>query len=401
MPSSILLINNPYAGNKTSTTFVNETALPLLKANGLEPLVRETEAPGHAGVLAKEFVQSLGKEVDRVTLIAAGGDGTVHEIVNVLGSDYLRGTLPLIEIVILPCGTANASYSTTFPPSDKTIKHPLLPPDSSQENATKLQSLLSYLSKGKTRPLAIARTQFWSPDGKTVSQEILSIVVTSTALHAAILSTAEELRASHPGVERFKVAAEQNIKKWYHGRIQLLPEPNGEVKVYDPKKKELVAAKSGEIAGPFVYFLSTINVDRLEPTFITTPLATKVPSHTTMDIVMVRPTRDPHCLGDTAEGRERFASRMMNVWSGAYGGGKHLDIKYLKDGTIGEGDDDDTTVVEYYRCGGWIWTPEEDDSAAQNICADGTILGIEKGGFAKCSVLPQVDGGAGGFRVWA
>lgn len=59
--------------------------------------VRHSEAPGDAARLAKDAV---ARDVGR--LIVAGGDGTVHEVVNGLGP-----TFDGVELAVLPCGTGN------------------------------------------------------------------------------------------------------------------------------------------------------------------------------------------------------------------------------------------------------------------------------------------------------
>src|SRR5581483_593486 len=73
-----VLIGNPHAGRKaglaTNSTTV-EQVIAALDAVGLEPEVWLTEGPGRATRLAREAV---AKGYD--TVIAAGGDGTIHEV---------------------------------------------------------------------------------------------------------------------------------------------------------------------------------------------------------------------------------------------------------------------------------------------------------------------------------
>lgn len=113
----------------------------------------------------------------------------------------------------------------------------------------------------------------------------VSAVVTSTSLHASILHDSESLRKEMPGIERFKIAAESNSTKWYNSYVKLLPEDNsGVVQMYDPSTKTFVEHPESDVddpivdlSGPFSYFLSVVNVDRLEPAFRITPLVKDIP----------------------------------------------------------------------------------------------------------------------------
>jgi YegS/Rv2252/BmrU family lipid kinase len=92
------LIGNPHAGRKaglaTNSTTV-ELAIAALAAVGVTPEVFLTEGPGHATVLAERVI-AAGAE----TVIAAGGDGTVHEVAQaVVGSEATLGVMPLGSVM--------------------------------------------------------------------------------------------------------------------------------------------------------------------------------------------------------------------------------------------------------------------------------------------------------------
>jgi hypothetical protein len=111
------------------------------------------------------------------------------------------------------------------------------------------------------------------------------------------------------------------------------------------------------LEGPFIYFLSTVNVDRLEPSFRITPLTrTLPPPEASCDVVILRPLRDPSISQPSAEARELFAPKLWTVLGGAYEEGRHINLRYNNDGEISE-DGDGPIVVEYMRCGGWEWIP--------------------------------------------
>jgi diacylglycerol kinase family enzyme len=93
----VALIYNPASGQDSPRrNAVIEGALSVLRNAGIEASALETDAPGSAGAIALEAVS---KGCD--TIIACGGDGTVHEIMQrLVGTEIALGVVPL--------GTANA-----------------------------------------------------------------------------------------------------------------------------------------------------------------------------------------------------------------------------------------------------------------------------------------------------
>jgi hypothetical protein len=102
---------------------------------------------------------------------------------------------------------------------------------------------------------------------------------------------------------------------------------------------------------------TTVNVDRLEHAFRTTPLLSMLPPvGDSLDVVVVRPKRDPSFLQENDEGRSVFARKIWTVLRAAYQDGAHIDLRYEENGDIvSEGNG--PAVVEYFRCGGWEWEP--------------------------------------------
>jgi YegS/Rv2252/BmrU family lipid kinase len=85
-----VIIGNPNSGSAGDEGYLERFA-DALRAGGLEVEVLNTERPDHATELAAMAGDQL--------VIAAGGDGTVNEVVNGLSKDATLGILPL--------GTAN------------------------------------------------------------------------------------------------------------------------------------------------------------------------------------------------------------------------------------------------------------------------------------------------------
>lgn len=183
-------------------------------------------------------------------------------------------------------------------------------------------------------------------------------VVASFALHAAILKDSEDLRIEHPGVERFKMAAEKNASAFFEADVKLLPATDG-ILQYDPISQSFKQAETTELSGPFAYFLSTSTTARLEPTFVIAPLLERIPATSpSMDIVIIRPMRDQSVAKlDPEERGVKWAARAWEVVGSAYNKGSHVDLTYPAKGeTLERGQGQ--AVVEYFRCGGFEWTPK-------------------------------------------
>ncbi len=93
----VALIYNPASGQHSGgRRAAVDKALAVLREAGMEAEALETTAPGSASLLAAE---AAGRGCD--TILACGGDGTVHEVLqSLVGTDVALGVVPL--------GTANA-----------------------------------------------------------------------------------------------------------------------------------------------------------------------------------------------------------------------------------------------------------------------------------------------------
>ncbi len=94
LPASLLIVRNPCARRAPSEAALREAAEPL-RAHGVAIDLRSTSAPGHARELATEAA-SDGVEL----LVAAGGDGTIHEAMNGLAGSETA-------LAAVPAGTGN------------------------------------------------------------------------------------------------------------------------------------------------------------------------------------------------------------------------------------------------------------------------------------------------------
>ena len=93
----VALIYNPASGQHSNRRRAAiDKALAILREAGVEAKAHETIAPGSAGVLAE---QAIRQGCD--TIIACGGDGTVHEVLQSL-------VCTSVALGVVPLGTANA-----------------------------------------------------------------------------------------------------------------------------------------------------------------------------------------------------------------------------------------------------------------------------------------------------
>jgi hypothetical protein len=178
-------------------------------------------------------------------------------------------------------------------------------------------------------------------------------------------------------VERFKIAAQENVGVFFSAKVRLTKTSQGKVEQYRPSSRAFGAPFTAEISdegdvvleGPFAYFLSTTTTPRLEATFVINPtLETNRPESPSMDIVIMRPMRDPRVSKAAEEGGDKAASeawkpRPWEVLGQAYNNGAHVNMLYNDDGSSSVADsrggahDGENVVVETFRCGGFEWTP--------------------------------------------
>lgn len=319
-------------------------------------------------------------------IVLIGGDGTTHELLNGLYLHPSSSTPPpavkaslQIRLAIVPGGTANALYSAMYPADwTQEVQHRAATTASigdldANVLDTMLQSVRALVSAKEGRLEGLPLLLNGLEDGQG-EEWLISHLVTSHALHAAILHDADtpEMRAQHKGIERFKAAAQMNATRWTHGRLSLDGGSGGSVQRYTPSTRAFEPVAESTLEGPFLY-LNVMVTDRLESSFVPAPLSSafsegKLPAGA-IDVVTIRPRRDPSvaAVPDEKEAGIYFATtRLGDITAGMYSGGKHIDMTY----TDGE------PVVEYFRCQGYTFEPgagEGEDGKAKLVCTDGFI----------------------------
>jgi len=172
-------IVNPAAG-QGRVKRVWPKLLPEIRAATTELVVRKTSAPGEATTLTRGAVQET---YDRI--LAVGGDGTVHEVVN----GYFRpdGTpLPSAPpLVPLPCGSG-----TDF--------------NRMMDGKTGVDAV-SYLRSGRVRSVDLLRLEYTSRDGESATRYAHNVV--SLGLSSAVVRAVRRGRPPLTGRFRYLSAA--------------------------------------------------------------------------------------------------------------------------------------------------------------------------------------------------
>lgn len=156
-PTRIAVILNRHAGRRRPERV--RAMLDALTARGLDHTLHETTHAGHAAVLARQAAERGAGMV-----LAAGGDGTVSEVVNGL----VPATAPIsTQLGILPLGTANVvawEWGLPFAPA----------------------TIAAMVAEGHTRPLwpGLTRTGDQGEEGRRLFVQMVGIGFDAAVVHA-------------------------------------------------------------------------------------------------------------------------------------------------------------------------------------------------------------------------
>ena len=454
--AGVSIIVNPHAGARQAGTLVQHVVQRVLRAHDIAvKSLLETRETGDGKARAHEVVAQTGHDSndgDAEAVLVAGGDGTLGEVIDGLASSSGIDTgHRRWQLVILPFGTANARFFHHFPPERSSSSSAAATAGSSSTDAEQrfrpFASLLAFLlsndgssKQTSSAPVSIARNTLHTSASATSTTMMTTHVVSSAALHAALLMDADELRDEIPSLDRFKVAAARNLGKLWHGKLVLHPRPscssaNGDsarVQRYSPRTKRLEdvpvsdattgqeEGASIELEGPFAYLVGAL-VSRFEPTFVVAPLLSSphVPSPSShvddderppLDVVVIRPRRDSSLWtvssssGELTLDSEALAKRTIEISGQMYNQGEHinltlpspLDPANATATAIATGEESEP-VVEYMRCGSFSWYPspapaterEDGSSKWDVVCLDGWTTRLGQDGAMHVEALPR------------
>jgi len=102
---SVLIIVNDRAHDPAVHEFIETHVLPIIVSRGWPYLLHYTLSEEEAGALAKDFIRR-SKEA-RPSIVVAGGDGTLHNLINWVAVDAIEkdGPIPGAAFFLVPTGT--------------------------------------------------------------------------------------------------------------------------------------------------------------------------------------------------------------------------------------------------------------------------------------------------------
>ncbi len=188
----LTVIVNPRAGRAHVGEEVPELERQL-RARGLEYTLRLTEAPGDATRFAREAIRSGGR-----FLVAVGGDGTVHEVVNGMMDDGR----PLADDLVLGVVAAGSGCDL--------VRTFGLPGDAARA--------CRHLVGDAVYPLDLIRITATGPDGERRTR--YGVNVAEAGLGAAVAARAERLPRSL-GQARYFVAFWLTLPRFRLTRVEV------------------------------------------------------------------------------------------------------------------------------------------------------------------------------------
>ncbi len=172
MPSpfgALTVIVNPHSGRRRVGEEIPELERTL-RARGLDYTLKKTDGPGDATRFAREALEAGGR-----FLVAVGGDGTVHEVVNGMFDDAGK---PIVQDAVL--GVVAAGSGCDF------VRTFGLPGDVTRS--------CSHLPGENTYPLDVGKITYTTADGETVVRYFANVA--EAGLGAAVAARADRLPRS-------------------------------------------------------------------------------------------------------------------------------------------------------------------------------------------------------------
>ncbi|XXG99024.1 hypothetical protein Hte_005358 [Hypoxylon texense] len=359
------------SGTGLSLKFYNSILQPLLESWGIRPLdptagLAERSKPSTYNLVitqdansVRDFARNLGQTTqDTVqhTVVLLSGDGGVIEMLNgkapVEGSDA-GAHLPLVAI--LPLGTGNALFYSLHKTAKTAAGYP---------QPSGLVQSLRTLFKGRAAPLPSFKAEF-SPGSRIISytspeegdsssaaeaeshadavSHLYGAIVASYGFHSQLVWESDTPEYRKHGAKRFGMVAQELLKEShaYNAAVELARKDGSHRQKLDRDRH--------------AYILTTM-VSNLEKTF------TISPSSKPLDGKL----RLVHFGAVNGE-------KTMEIMMQAYGGGKHVEMKWTaEDGTEEKVGYDEAEVVKI--------TTREEDARWRKVCIDGTIVELPQGG---------------------
>jgi YegS/Rv2252/BmrU family lipid kinase len=165
----LTVIVNPHAGKRHVGEEIPELERTL-RARNLPYRLLRTQGPGDATRLAREALESGGR-----FLVAVGGDGTVHEVVNGMFDDEGKPIVPDAVLGVVAAGSGCDLIRTFGLPGDAT-------------------RACHHLTGDNTYPLDIGKITYTTTDGERAVRYFVNVA--EVGLGAAVAARAERMSPS-------------------------------------------------------------------------------------------------------------------------------------------------------------------------------------------------------------
>ncbi|ETI22785.1 hypothetical protein G647_06861 [Cladophialophora carrionii CBS 160.54] len=330
------------SGRHKAKEYYEESIKPLLDQHEIQYFTHQTKSARTIIELTEKLFIPNARRGVKQTIILLSGDGGIVDIVNTFttvlnrSNDDMRAPSIFLKpaIVLIPMGTANAlAWSSGVAQDAVKIMMDGRPKSLPSFKVTFSPGAQLLVNEGQDRE-ALGDTE----DGESVTY---GAVVCSWGLHASLVAMSDTTEYRKHGLERFKMAAEQLLTEAhvYRGKVKWRKQNSDWT----------------EVAGrEHAYILATM-VSRLEEHFQISPDSR--PLDGTLKLVLI--------------GAEP-ASEIMRILGLAYQAGQHV-----TDPKVAYED------IEALRI-----DLDEDDDQWRQICVDGKIIAVPKGGWMEVTRIP-------------
>jgi diacylglycerol kinase family enzyme len=366
----IYVIISTKSGSQGAEEYYRTTLQPLLtQTHSIKHQVHITTSATSISELCSTTVLSLATKGVKQTILLLSGDGGIVDVVNALSTALMRDThdsragsiFIKPTIALFPLGTANALAWSSGVATDP------------------IKTLLTGTSRALPQFEAV-----FSPGASLVTDEgrgrealelshddeaarTYGAVVFSWGLHASLVAMSDTAEMRRHGVARFKMAAESLLGEdhTYRAKVRFRRQRHGDWETLRyPSTSTTTSGPGVDATTAHKYVLAPL-VSRLEETFRISPATT--PLSNALRLVAV----------DAASG----PAELMRVLTLAYQDGAHVQ---------------DPSIV-YEEIDGLRIEFQEDDARWRQVCVDGKIIEVPRGGWAEVNMLPAM--GMDGRRV--
>jgi diacylglycerol kinase family enzyme len=331
------------SGAKQAETFWQDVVAKLLEPlggnDGLGKLeVHATESETSILKLTDEVIFPAANAGKPLRVILFSGDGGIVDLVNGLSAKERNEKYRAPRVIILPLGTANALFHSTFPGRSNPWGLSTLASTTSKP----LPSFTATFSPGARLLVNEGRDEEELPKDAEGNGILHGAVVASWGMHASLVADSDTAEYRKYGIDRFKMAAKE----------ALYPEDGSPPHSYLGNLSILKDGQWTELPEEeHIYVLSTL-VSNLEAPFCISPFSK--PLDGSMHLVQFGP---------------RSGDEVMRVMGLAYQGGKHVEEEDVRYEVI------DGLRIEFKGL--------DSDGRWRRICVDGKIVRVEADGWVE------------------